>query len=108
MAEVFVTKDEPHNLRSGSNLVLPRARSSLYSTDTIRFIGYKLRQILPREIKESQSLEIFKRNIKSIKMFDCSCITKCLIDSCKLCKSFIPKSRFFEVLFRPVYFVYWP
>ena len=33
-----------------------------------------------REIKEPQSLEIFKRNIKTIKTFD---------HSCKLCKNFI-------------------
>ena len=85
MAEIFVTKDVPYNLRSSNNLVLPRARSSSYGTDTIRFIGQKLWQTLPREIKESQSLEIFKRNIKSIKMFDCSC---------KLCKSFIPNLGF--------------
>ena len=86
MAEVFVTKDVPYNLRSSNNLVLPRARSSLYGTDTIRFIGQKLWQTLPREIiKESQSLEIFKSNNKSIKTFDCSC---------KLCKSFIQNLDF--------------
>ena len=73
MAEVFVTKDEPYNLCSSNNLVLPRARSSLYGIDTIRFISQKLWQTtLLREIKESQSLEIFKRNIKSIKTFECN------------------------------------
>ena len=34
MAEVFVAKDVPYNLRSSNNLVLPRARSSLYGIDT--------------------------------------------------------------------------
>ena len=34
ISEVFVIKDEPYNLRSSNNLVLPRARSSLYGFDT--------------------------------------------------------------------------
>ena len=79
MAEIFVTKVVPYNLRSSNNFVLPRARSSLYRIDIIRSIGLKLWQTFPREIKEFQSLEILKRNISSIKTFD---------SSCKLCKSF--------------------
>ena len=39
---------------------------------------------LPKEIKESQSLDIFKRNIKAIPL-DCSC---------KLCKSYIANLGF--------------
>ncbi len=85
MAEVFVSKDMPYSLRGNNNLVLPRARTNQYGIDTIRFIGQKLWQTLPREIKESQSLEIFKRNIKSIKTFDCSC---------KLCKIFVSNLGF--------------
>ena len=44
-----------------------------------RFVGQKLWQIVPKEIKETQSLDIFKRNIKAIP----------LDYSCKLCKSYI-------------------
>ena len=80
MSDVFVTKEVPYNLRGSNYLAMPRARTNLYGIDTIRFVGQKLWQTLPREIKESQSLEIFKRNIKSIKSFNCSC---------KLCKTFI-------------------
>ena len=61
MAEVFVTKKVPHSFRGGNNLVLPKARTNLYGIDTIRFIGQKLWQTLPKEIKESQSLGIFKK-----------------------------------------------
>ena len=43
-----------------NNPLLPRAKSSIYGIDTIRFIGEKLWQTLPREIKESQPLEILK------------------------------------------------
>ena len=87
MAEVFVTKDVQYNLRGRNNLVLPRARTNLYGIDTIRLVGEKLWQTLPREIKESQSLESFKRNIKSIKAFNCSC---------KLCKTYILNLGFLQ------------
>ena len=80
MAEEFVTKDVPYNLRGSNNLALPRARTNLYGIDTIKFVAQKSWQTLPRGIKEFQSLEIFKRNIKTIRTFDCSC---------KLCKNFI-------------------
>ena len=64
MAEVFVTRDVPYNLRSSNNLALPRSRTNLYGIDTIRFVGQKVWQTLPREIKESQSLEISKEILK--------------------------------------------
>ena len=51
----------------------------MYGIDTVRFVGHKLWQSVPKEIKESQSLEIFKRNTKAIP-FDCSC---------KLCKGYL-------------------
>ena len=70
---VFVTKDIPYNLRGSNNLVLHKATTNLYGIDIVRFVGQKLWQTLPREIKESQTLEIFKRNIKSVKTLDCSC-----------------------------------
>ena len=90
MEEVFVTKDVPYNLRGSNNLALPRATTNLYGIDTIRLVGQKLWQTLPREIKESQSLEIFKRNIKTIRTFDCSC---------KLCEKFYYKLRFSVIRF---------
>ena len=40
MAEVFVTKDVPYNLRDSNNLALPRARKNLYGIDAIRFVGH--------------------------------------------------------------------
>ena len=57
----------------------------MYGIDTVRFVGKKLWQSVPKEIKVSQSLDIFKRNIKVIPL-DCSC---------KLCKSYITKFRIF-------------
>ena len=83
--EVFVTNFVPYNLRGSTDLVLPKARTNLYGTDIVSFIGQKLRQILLKEINESQALEIFKRNFRAIPI-DCSC---------KLCKSYIVHLGFF-------------
>ena len=69
----------PYNLWGSTNLVLPKARKNLYGIDTVRFVGQNLWQSVPKEIKESQSLDMFKRNSKAIPL-DCSCT---------LCKSYI-------------------
>ena len=67
MTGVYVAKDAPYNLRYNNSLVLPRSKTSLYGVIIqIRFIGKKLWQTLQIEFKESQSLEIFKRKIKSV------------------------------------------
>ena len=79
MAEVFVTNVVAYNLRGSTTLVLPKARTNLYGIDTVRLAGQRLWQSVPKEIKEPQSLDIFRRNIKAIPL-DCSC---------KLCKSYI-------------------
>ena len=42
MAEVFATNVVPYNLRSSTNLALPKAKTNLYVIDIIRFVGQKL------------------------------------------------------------------
>ena len=51
MTEVFVSNVVPYNLRGSTNLVLPKARTNLYGIDTVRFVGQKLWQNLPKEIR---------------------------------------------------------
>ena len=87
MAEVLVTNVVPYNLCGSTNLVLPKARTNLCGIDTVKFLGQKLWQNLPKEIKEPQTLEIFKRNIRAIP----------LRYNCKLCKTFIVNLRFLHV-----------
>ena len=47
-------------------IFLSIARTHLYGIGTDRSVGQKLWQSVPKEIKESQTLEIFKRNNKAI------------------------------------------
>ena len=75
-AEVFVTNVVPYDLRGRTNLKLEQtSMASILSGSLV----IKLWQTMPQEIEESQNLEVFDRNIKSITI-ECSC---------KLCKSFI-------------------
>ena len=72
MAKVFFAIVVPYNLRDSTNLVLPKTKTNLYGIDTVKFVGQILWQSVPKEIKVSQTLEIFKRNTKAI-LLDCSC-----------------------------------
>ena len=73
MTQVFEDKDVSYNFRKSNSLAWPKSKTTLYGIDTIRYIGQIPWQALPTEIKESQSLEIFKEKIKLIRNFDCSC-----------------------------------
>ena len=61
MAEVFVTNVVPYNFRGSTNLVLPKAKTNLYGIDTVRFVGQKLWQSVPKEIKESPIIGYFQK-----------------------------------------------
>ena len=82
MTQVFEEKNVPYNFRENNSLALLKVKTSSYGIGTISYIGKKLWQALPNEIKESQSLEIFKQKIELVTNFDCSC---------GLCKNFIPR-----------------
>ena len=62
MTEVFVTNVVPYNLRGSTNLVLPKPRTNLYGIDTVRFVGQKLWQSVPKESK-SPNYWIFSKEI---------------------------------------------
>ena len=67
MTQVFEEKDILYNFRECNSLTLPKAKTTLYGIDTVRYVGKKLWQVLPTEIKESQSLEIFKKKFNYLK-----------------------------------------
>ena len=54
-----------YNLRGGNKLVLPRAKSSLFDINSLRFRGSLLWNNLPVTAKNCQSLNEFKRAKRS-------------------------------------------
>ena len=85
MKDIFVTNDVPYSLRSGNGLLQPSARTTNFGIETTPFIGHKLWQTLPNEIKTASSLAVFKNRIKSWKGERCNC---------RLCRIFIPSLGF--------------
>ena len=54
-----------YGLRDGRNICLPKVKTMRFGTETVRFPGQKLWRTLPTDIKESESLAVFKRKIKT-------------------------------------------
>ena len=68
---------------------MPKARTVNYGIETIRYRGPKVWDLLPRDIKEADSLSSFKANIKKWKPQGCTC---------RLCKTYIHDLGFVETL----------
>ena len=67
MEELFLTKDEPYNLCSSNNLLLPRAKSSLYGIDAIRFIGQNCGRLCQEKLKSPNHWRFLKEILIRLK-----------------------------------------
>ena len=79
MSEIFETRNVHYDLRTKNNLCIPKARTTSYGIETVRYLGQKLWQTLPHRIRESQSLATFKKELRAHPI-ECDC---------RLCKIFI-------------------
>ena len=64
MNEIFVERNNNYSLRGNNLLTRRRVNSVRYGTETVSFLAPKIWDILPKDIKDSESLDIFKRKIK--------------------------------------------
>ena len=87
MKEIFVEKHSTYGLRSCHNLLLPQARTTCYGLETVSFLGSRLWQALPNDMKQSDSLSTFKRRIKTWKGEGCNC---------RLCRPFVAQVGFLK------------
>ena len=83
--EVFVPRQCNYDLRGNNFSERRRVKSVRYSTESISFLAPKIWQIIPNEIKDSDTLQIFKTNIKKWVPVECPC---------RLCKVYLPQVRF--------------
>ena len=81
MNRVFSATTHTYNLRNDTKLRTFNVKTVKCGTETIRFRGPKIWELVPEAIKFSQSLEEFKIKIKQWKPIGCTC---------KLCKQYIP------------------
>ena len=62
----------PYNLRQKSQFHIPPARTVFSGTESIKFLGPKIWELIPGEMKERESLWEFKRAIKQWKPTSCT------------------------------------
>ena len=63
--ELFCRLDISYNLRSNSNFALPNVKSVFHGSEIITYLGPKIRDIVPLQLKELTSLNAFKKGIKN-------------------------------------------
>ena len=80
MQELFKAKGNQYDLRNTSSWETDNKRTIKYGTETIKNMGPKTWELLPNDVKESDSLQIFKTKIKRWNPNNCKC---------RLCKSYI-------------------
>ena len=80
MNDILKKRNVTRNFRKNLTIETRNIKSAYYSSETISFLGPKIWELLPSNIKHSENLNIFKSNIKSWKPENCSW---------RLCKSYI-------------------
>ena len=85
LSEVFVPRQCNYELRGNNFLERRRVKSVRYGTESISSLAPKIWEILPNEIKDSDTLQIFKAKIKKWVPVECPC---------RLCKIYLPQTGF--------------
>ena len=65
MKRTFEAKLLPYNLRCSEKRQLPKAKTTGLEIDTVRYVGGRVWETLPPELKTSSSLKISKGMLKS-------------------------------------------
>ena len=86
ISEVFQVRDTPYyNLRNNSQFLTYPIHSVYNGTESASYLGPKIWEQIPAEIRDKESLDSFKREIKKWKPVDCPC---------RICKTFVPNLGF--------------
>ena len=81
MKDIYMERNISYNLRHGNDAQLPKVRTTSFGIETTVYVGNKLWQLIPQEIKESSTFPRIR------------CWNG---DQCnrRLCKTYIPKVGF--------------
>ena len=81
MQEVFQIKDQGYYfLKTQRDFVIPPVKSVNYGLESIRFLGPKIWETLPDNLKNKESIESFNMAINEWKPESCPC---------RLCKTYL-------------------
>ena len=86
VSEIFQQKNKhPYLLRQNPIFYAPRIKSVYNGTESVSFLGPKIWQLVPVEMKKIESLEKFKKKIRKWVPKNCPC---------RLCKTYISNVGF--------------
>ena len=81
ISDIFKERtNNQYNLRNRNDFVIPRVHTVYHGTESITYLGPKIWDIVPEEIKQKKSLNSFKESIKKWKPIKCPC---------RLCKVYL-------------------
>ena len=69
----LITNPIPYNLRKGSRLLVPPAKSVNFGANSVTFRGSLLWNNLPLRLKNSQTIDDFKSELKNLGKIHCTC-----------------------------------
>ena len=83
--EIFQERSVPYNLRSDNNFASRHVNSVYHGTESLSFLGPKIWEQVPPELKALESLDIFITQIKKWIPLNCPC---------RLCRTYLPQIGF--------------
>ena len=86
-SDLFIRNNSSYNTRLKSDFVIPQINTVLKGSNSIRYYGPVIWNLIPNEIKYVDSLEIFKNKIRMWKPVNCPC---------RVCKTYVPNVGFLE------------
>ena len=89
MYDIFQTRKINHNLRSQTDFPSICENTNKFGLNSLRYFASKVWSMVPLEIKNSESVEIFKTKIRNWEPKDCYC---------HLCKTYVNNLGFVNVI----------
>ena len=83
--EIIVPKISLYDLRRNNTFERRQVHSVYHGTESLSVLGPKIRDLVPLELKQLESLEVFKLKIKKWIPFECPC---------RLCRTYIQQVGF--------------
>ena len=87
MCELFNEANVPYNLRQDVTFRSYNVKTVLYGTETLSYLGPKIWNLVPFDIRDCATEQIFLQKIKKWKPDRCPC---------RLCKIYIPNLGFID------------
>ena len=73
LRETFVSKTSSYNLPRNDTFEKRQVHSVYHGTESLSFLGPKIWDLVPVQLKQSESLDSFKLKIKNWVPFECAC-----------------------------------